>query len=99
MLVAAKYSIRLLFRLKWTSLVNKCKNSLLMIYRTLSEDNACKPLRFLPTNSPVKKCALVSYPGSGNTWIRHMIEQATGFYTGTVYGDKVLFNTGGIFIV
>ena len=26
--------------------------------------------------------ALASYPGSGNTWIRYLIEAATGVYTG-----------------
>ena len=28
-----------------------------------------------------------SFPGSGNTWIRFLIEQATGYYTGSVYRD------------
>eukprot|EP00756_Hemistasia_phaeocysticola_P024348 Hpha_TRINITY_DN15946_c2_g1::TRINITY_DN15946_c2_g1_i1::g.73123::m.73123 len=28
-----------------------------------------------------------SFPGSGNTWIRFLIEQATGTYTGSVYQD------------
>jgi len=83
-----------LFRLNWTRIVRKCEESSIKIYRTLSEDTSCNPIQFLPTNSRVKKCALVSYPGSGNTWIRHMIEQVTGVYTGTVYGDKKLFNSG-----
>jgi hypothetical protein len=26
--------------------------------------------------------ALVSYPGSGNTWLRYLIEATTGIYTG-----------------
>ncbi|ELU11434.1 hypothetical protein CAPTEDRAFT_193836 [Capitella teleta] len=34
--------------------------------------------------------ALASYPGSGNTWTRHLIELSTGFYTGSIYKDKVL---------
>ena len=29
--------------------------------------------------------ALASYPGSGNTWLRFLIEGATGIYTGSVY--------------
>ena len=39
----------------------------------------------------VKKCrppiALASFPGSGNTWLRHMIEGATGIFTGSRYKD------------
>ncbi|XP_077986099.1 sialate:O-sulfotransferase 2-like [Glandiceps talaboti] len=35
------------------------------------------------THPPI---ALASFPGSGNTWVRHLIEQATGLYTGSIYG-------------
>ena len=80
-------------------MVYKCNIESLKIYRTLSEDKNCERLAFLPPQSPVKKAALVSYPGSGNTWIRHMLEQATGIYTGTVYGDRKLFDTGRISIL
>jgi len=38
--------------------------------------------------------ALLSYPGAGNTWFRHLIEQATGFYTGSVYRDGTIFKAG-----
>jgi len=38
--------------------------------------------------------SLSSYPGSGNTWVRYLIEEFTGFYTGSIYDDKKLF-TGG----
>lgn len=38
--------------------------------------------------------ALISYPGSGNTWLRHLIETATVFYTGSVYYDSDLFKKG-----
>ena len=33
---------------------------------------------------------LLSIAGSGNTWIRFLIEQATGYSTGSVYNDKSL---------
>lgn len=37
----------------------------------------CQPLRFLnDLNRPI--IALVSFPGSGNTWLRYLIQQATG---------------------
>ena len=34
--------------------------------------------------------ALVSFQGSGNTWVRHILEQATGVYTGSIYCDPGL---------
>ena len=37
-------------------------------------------VRLLPGSLPVR--ALVSYPGSGNTWMRDLVEAATGLYTG-----------------
>ena len=38
--------------------------------------------------------AIISYPGLGNTWLRHLIEKAGGFYTGSVYNDSSLINKG-----
>lgn len=37
---------------------------------------------------------LSSYPGSGNTWTRLLLEQATGIYTGGVYNDESLMDIG-----
>lgn len=34
------------------------------------------------TSGPI---SLASFPGSGNTWVRHMLEQLTGTLTGSVY--------------
>ena len=31
--------------------------------------------------------ALASFPGSGNTWVRFLIESATGIFTGSRYKD------------
>ena len=39
---------------------------------------------------------LVSFPGSGNTWTRLLIEDVTGYYTGSVYWDKSLYDGGFI---
>ena len=39
---------------------------------------------------------LTSFPGSGNTWARLLIEDATGFYTGSVYDDGTLYHGGMI---
>ncbi|XP_019622376.1 PREDICTED: WSC domain-containing protein 2-like [Branchiostoma belcheri] len=62
-------------------------------YRTVIQDIRCTKTVLLPTNSrPLT--ALVSFPGSGNTWVRHLIETATGIYTGSFYNDGDLFNKG-----
>ena len=34
--------------------------------------------------------ALVSFHGSGNTWVRYLLEQATGLFSGSIYCDPVL---------
>ncbi|CAH1797678.1 unnamed protein product [Owenia fusiformis] len=46
----------------------------------------CLPLHFSPVALP--HIALVSVPGSGNTWVRHLIQQATGLYSGSMYRDQ-----------
>ncbi|XP_012158267.1 WSCD family member GA21586 isoform X2 [Ceratitis capitata] len=38
--------------------------------------------------------ALASFPGSGNTWLRYLLQQATGILTGSVYKDYGLLKTG-----
>ena len=43
---------------------------------------------FLPNQSPM--VALVSFQGSGNTWLRYLLEQSTGIYTGSIYCDTAL---------
>ncbi|XP_042213339.1 WSC domain-containing protein 1-like isoform X2 [Homarus americanus] len=37
---------------------------------------------------------LVSFPSSGNTWTRYLLEASTGIFTGSVFNDKTLFNAG-----
>ena len=41
-----------------------------------------------------KLIALNSFPGSGNTWLRNLIEKSFGYYTGSVYMDQVLYYGG-----
>ena len=48
---------------------------------------------FLPQRSG-SLVALSSFPGAGNTWVRHLIELVTGFYTGSFYFDGTLYNQG-----
>jgi hypothetical protein len=33
---------------------------------------------------------LASFPGSGNTWVRLLLEYATGYFTGSIYNDLAL---------
>ena len=44
----------------------------LTLYRT----HACTDLSF--SDSPLPLTALASFPGSGNTWLRHLVQQSTG---------------------
>ena len=37
----------------------------------------CQPLHFIHEH-PMPRTALDSFPGSGNTWVRHLLQQATG---------------------
>lgn len=53
----------------------------------------CKEMSFQNSGTPV---ALVSYPGSGNSWARVLLEEATGIYTGSVYCDKHYLFSGMI---
>jgi hypothetical protein len=39
-------------------------------------------------------CALASFPGSGNTWLRYLLQQASGVLTGSVYKDFGLLKSG-----
>lgn len=36
---------------------------------------------------------LLSFPGSGNTWMRLLIEYSTGIYSGSIYTDKELLDS------
>ena len=51
--------------------------------RRRSNHTECKERRFLARNSPI--VALASSPGSGNTWLRYLLEQASGVFTGSIY--------------
>lgn len=61
---------------------------------TVLPDSRCKERMFLPQRSS-SLVALSSFPGAGNTWVRHLIELVTGYYTGSFYFDGTLYNRGG----
>ncbi|KAJ1184486.1 hypothetical protein NDU88_001292 [Pleurodeles waltl] len=63
------------------------------VYQTPVQDTRCTDRRFLSMKSNIF-VALSSFPGAGNTWVRHLIEHATGFYTGSFYFDGALYNKG-----
>ncbi|XP_054250297.1 WSC domain-containing protein 1 isoform X1 [Indicator indicator] len=63
------------------------------VYQTPVQDTRCTDRRFLATKSK-GFVALSSFPGAGNTWARHLIEHATGYYTGSYYFDGALYNKG-----
>ena len=54
----------------------------------------CSEIHFRHKN-PIKRTALTSFPGSGNTWLRHLVHMSTGYHTGSFYSDKVLLYEGG----
>ncbi|NXY86841.1 WSCD1 protein, partial [Alcedo cyanopectus] len=63
------------------------------VYQTPVQDTRCTDRKFLTTKSR-GFVALSSFPGAGNTWARHLIEHATGYYTGSYYFDGALYNKG-----
>ena len=57
------------------------------------ESNRCTAVQFGAEGS-FPLTSLSSYPGSGNTWVRYLIEEYTGYYTGSIYSDNNLFHGG-----
>ncbi|RVE53976.1 hypothetical protein evm_001379 [Chilo suppressalis] len=55
-------------------------------FRQLPVLHWCQGLQWKSPPSP-HVVALVSFPGSGNTWLRYLLQQATGIVTGSVYMD------------
>ena len=54
----------------------------------------CSEVHFRHKN-PIKRTVLTSFPGSGNTWLRHLVHMSTGYHTGSFYSDGVLLYEGG----
>ena len=42
-------------------------------------------------NLQIRITILFQFPGSGNTWMRYMIERATGYYTGACSSLTLLY--------
>ncbi|CAH1800959.1 unnamed protein product, partial [Owenia fusiformis] len=57
----------------------------------METSDSCQPIKF--SDTPLPLTALYSWPGSGNTWVRHLLQQLTGIYTGSMYHDLKLRTT------
>ncbi|KAK6967800.1 WSCD family member [Biomphalaria glabrata] len=53
---------------------------------------SCGPVSFSSSN--LLPTALASFPGSGNTWLRSLLQDSTGLLTGSEYFDAELFEAG-----
>ncbi|XP_068231867.1 uncharacterized protein [Palaemon carinicauda] len=58
-------------------------------------DKGCNDFQvYFAKKGALPVCALASYPGSGNTWTRRLLEYASGIFTGSIYSDQQLFLYG-----
>lgn len=65
-------------------------------------DEACTKhqVHLLKPGSQLKPGALVSFPGSGNSWLRMLLMGITGIFTSSVYmGDDAAFRSKGILLI
>ena len=60
-----------------------------------SDDPVCSQYRtrFVVRHS-LQTRALVSYPGSGNSWTRYLLEASTGVFTGSIYNNQGIVAAG-----
>ena len=62
-------------------------------YRNVSSECAEPPKFFSPEDGR-SITAISSFPGSGNTWARHLLHMATGYWTGNRRGSNHLKQYG-----
>jgi len=55
------------------------------------EYQTCKDLSFKEQRGTV---GLISFPGSGNSWVRQLLETSTGVFTGSTYCDRSYVEDG-----
>jgi len=51
-------------------------------------------IEFIRHETHQKPMALTSFPGSGSTYVRGIIERMTGYFTGSLYADKDMYTKG-----
>ncbi|XP_071834770.1 sialate:O-sulfotransferase 1-like isoform X2 [Apostichopus japonicus] len=73
--------------------VMKERNHSGQLGNAISHETSCMDGTFMPRGSQ-PYVLLLSAPGSGNTWLRYLIESLTGVYTGSMYRDTRLLNGG-----
>ena len=61
-------------------------NSLKLWIKIQKQENVIEPNK--------KYYELNSFPGSGNTWCRSVVEKLTGYFTGSVYNGGLLVADG-----
>ncbi|CAG0904629.1 unnamed protein product [Darwinula stevensoni] len=59
------------------------------------EPRWCHPEGLHLLDRPGIVTALASFPGSGNTWLRYLLQQATGYMTGSVYSTDMYLRDHG----
>jgi len=64
-----------------------------LVYVTWAEDKRCSKMQFFNAD-PKNRVVLTSVPGSGNTWLRYLVEKASGYFTGSIYRDTPVFRKG-----
>lgn len=53
------------------------------LYEKVSKGQNCSaPFRWFQPEEQRRKTAISSFPGSGNTWARHLLHMSTGYWTG-----------------
>ncbi|XP_059144280.1 WSCD family member CG9164-like [Physella acuta] len=62
------------------------------VERSKKAVKSCGPVSLSAKNFPLS--TLVSFPGSGNTWLRFLIQEATGVLTGSEYNNGNLASKG-----
>ena len=77
----------------------------MLTLRRLKGPNPQTPLPVIPSHQHCKNMSfknsgplvtLSSFPGSGNSWVRQLLESATGIYTGALWCDEAYVNCGMI---
>ena len=82
--------IKLLRKLRGKKL--KCKH----LSSSLNIPQSCQHCKNMSFQSSGPVVVLASVPGSGNSWVRQLLESATGIYTGAMYCDSSYVNAGMI---
>ena len=78
------------YKYTWQKSTKKSIDEILDEYGSMPRQAKCSILKFGEEKQFFPPIPLLSMPGAGNTWLRHVIQQATGFYTGSIYNDKSL---------